>query len=268
MGDAYLREHPNPNSRGYTSPRRSEPSGVGVVHTAETPPDFVGGDGAAEAVAHYETVRTTPGSYHDLCDSDTIIQLVRYADAAWHDGTGTNHHSYGVSGATQADSWDRVPKDYSTKLVKNMAKAAARYAHWIYDLNGTVIPAKRITATEARNRVPGWISHAELDPSRRTDPGKDFPWDIFLAEFARLTQDINPTATKDWLDMATKAEVQEAFVAAQAPVLAKLDEIEDMVTTLKRHTVVGADAAQGDPTVPDRIIDSLTRIETNTAPKV
>lgn len=216
MADAYLREHPNPASRGYTSPRREEPSGVVAVHTAENTPDTVAFDGGAEAVAHYETVRTTPGSYHDLCDSDSCINLVRYADAAWHDGTGTNHHSYGLSAATRADVWPFTPPEWRAGVVEQMAQAAARYARWLHDRNGIVIPARRITAAEARNRVPGFVTHALLDPGRRSDPGAMFPWDRFLARYAELVWDLLGSTPPNTEEFTMDAEARKAF--------ARLDE--------------------------------------------
>lgn len=219
--DAYLRLHPNPVSRGYTSPRREEPSGVVAVHTAENAPDFVAFDGGAEAVAQWETVRTTPGSYHDLVDSDSAINLVRYEDAAWHDGTGTNHHSYGLSVATRADVWPLAPAAWRAGAVEQAAQAAARYARWLHARNGTVIPARRITAAQARARVPGFVTHAELDPKRRTDPGASFPWDRFLARYAELVHDLlgipGPNEEETTMDDATRAEF--------AKVHARLDDI-------------------------------------------
>jgi hypothetical protein len=185
---AYLDDHP-PARRQFYCPRRdgTQPSGVVVVHDAENATDTVGPDSGAEAVARFIETRDTPGSYHDLVDSDSIIQLVRYECEAFHDATGTNRHSYGVSGAYRHSDWLTLPQARRDGFVLNMASAAARYARWLRDRRGIVIPPKRISVTAARNRVPGFISHAELDPARRTDPGPHFPWDQFLAHFARLT---------------------------------------------------------------------------------
>lgn len=255
MADAYLREHPNPVSRGYTSPRRSEPSGVAVVHTAENVPDYVAFDGGAEAVAHYETIRTTPGSYHDLVDSDSAINLVRYEDAAWHDATGTNHHSYGVSIATRADVWPLAPAAWRAGAVEQAAQAAARYARWLHARNGTVIPARRITAAEARNRVPGFISHAELDPGRRTDPGAEFPWDTFLARYAELVADLLgggevPTTHPDWSTMATKKEIKDALrEVLEEPTKAGTPKgsIINTLRSLRRAIIEDPDPREGEP---------------------
>lgn len=183
---AYLQENP-PASPQFRCPRRERPSGVVCVHTAENTPDYVAFDGGAEAVAGFISRRSDPGSYHDLVDSDSIVNLVPYHCEAYHDGTGSNRHSYGVSAATRADVWLFAPVEWRNACVRNMARAAANYAAWLTAEYGIVIPARRITRSESEARMPGFISHAERDPVNRSDPGAGFPWDQFLAEFAHLT---------------------------------------------------------------------------------
>ncbi len=184
---AYLRSH-KPARSQYRSPRRATVSGVIAVHTAENTPDFVAFDGGAEAVARWIVTRTTPGSYHDLVDSDSAIHLVDWPDEAFHDGTGTNPHSLSLSVATRADVWPLAPADWRAGAIEQLAQAAARQARWVKATTGIVVPAKRITAAQARARIPGFVTHAELDPGRRSDPGAGFPWPEFLARFAQLTQ--------------------------------------------------------------------------------
>lgn len=196
----YLVENP-PRIRQYRSPRRERPSGVVVVHTAESFPDEVGPDTGAENVARFIELRTNHGSYHDLVDSDSIIQMVRYSDEAFHDATGSNPHSYGVSAATQAAKWRELGDDWVDATVRNMARATARYATWLHEHYGIVIPARRITRAESEHRKPGFISHAERDPDRRTDPGRYFPWDDFLGYYAdEMNGDDMPTVREIWYD--------------------------------------------------------------------
>lgn len=190
----YLIDHP-PHIRQYRSPRRAKPSGVVVVHTAEWFPDETGPDTGAENCAAFIARRTNYGSYHHLVDSDSIIQLVRFGDEAFHDATGSNPHSYGVSAATQAAKWNTVSAEWRNETVENMARATARYAHWIKTNYGVIIPARRITRAESEARKPGFISHAERDPARRTDPGKTFPWDRFFNEYREEIGSRTPTDT-------------------------------------------------------------------------
>jgi hypothetical protein len=187
----YLVDNPPARSQ-FRSPRRSRPSGVCVIHTAENTPDFVAFDGGAEAVARYIRDRDTPGSYHDLADSDSAIQLVRYSDEAYQDGTGSNPHAWGGSVATRADVWPLAPKAWRDGAIRQLAGAAARYARWARTKYGIVIPARRITRAQSEQRVPGFISHAERDPARRTDPGAGFPWSQFLNEFTAAMRGTTP----------------------------------------------------------------------------
>jgi hypothetical protein len=206
---AYLDDNPPVRSQ-FRLPRREDPSGVAVVHTAENTPDYVAFDGGAESVANFIRNRTDPGSYHELCDSDSAINLVRYDAEAYHDATGSNPHSFGVSAATRADVWPLAPPEWRNGCIRNMALASARYAAWCRTHYGIMIPARRITRAESEGRVPGFISHAERDPERRTDPGRWFPWDQFLDEYARLMAGAQP---KEWDEMATQEEIRQVVRA-------------------------------------------------------
>jgi hypothetical protein len=188
----YLEDHPQRVSQfGRVRRNGGKPSGVVVVHTAENTPDTMGPDTGAENVAKFITTRTDYGSYHDLCDSDSIIRMVPYVSEAWHD-TGTNNHSYGVSGATRAALWPSLTKVYRDAVVRNMAIAAANYAKWLKANYGITVPARRINREQSRAKVPGFLGHGESDPGRRSDPGAAFDWNLFLATFADLMGQKSP----------------------------------------------------------------------------
>lgn len=185
----YLLDHP-PVRDQFRRTRREDPSGVVVVHTAESTPDTVATDGGAEAVARFIVARTTPGSYHVLVDSDSRLQLLPWDMEAYQDGTGSNPHAVGLSVATRADWWPWAPKAWRDGAIEHLAQAAADYARWLHAQSGIVIPPQRITRDESERRRPGFISHAARDPRRRTDPGAGFPWDQFLTRYAQLTDDL------------------------------------------------------------------------------
>lgn len=207
---AWLDDH-EPARDQFRCPRRERPSGVMVVHTAENTPDFVAFDGGAEAVANFIRGRTTPGSYHDLADSDSLIQLVRYTCEAYQDGTGSNPHAWGGSVATRADVWPLAPQAWRDGAITQLATGAARYAKWAKTTYGIVIPARRITRAQSEARTPGFISHAERDPARRSDPGDAFPWEQFLTTYARLMgQEDDP------LSALTDAEQRELLRKVRA----------------------------------------------------
>lgn len=179
------------NQWGRVRRNGAKPSGVVVIHTAESATDFSGADSGAESVARYFTQAARYASYHAICDADSTIQLVPWASEAWHD-TGTNNHSVGISGAIQCKHWDEL-EERGEKIVKRMAAAAADYAKWLKKTRGITIPAHKITRDQSRNKVPGFLAHGTSDPGRRSDPGSEFDWDLFFTEYRRLMSgDVEP----------------------------------------------------------------------------
>lgn len=182
---AWLDDNP-PRHQQFRCPRREPPSGIIGVHTAESFPDETGPDTGAENVARFIRDRTKYGSYHDICDSDSVIHLIRYGCVAYHIATfGINEHSYGVSAATQAHKWNDLSNDWVDATVRNMARASARYAKWLKSNHGITVPAHWLTQSQARNKIPGFVRHSTADPDRRTDPGSSFPADKFLQYYSQ-----------------------------------------------------------------------------------
>ncbi|WP_181312455.1 peptidoglycan recognition protein family protein [Nocardioides campestrisoli] len=201
----YLEQHP-PRQTQFRRPRRGVPSGVIVVHTAESVMDTVGPDTGAENVAAFIANRSDYGSYHTLVDSDSIVRLVPYDAEAYGDGTGSNTHAIHISFACSAADWPRMSKARRDAFIRNGAAAAAHAARWLEDDRDIRVPARRITRGQSESRVPGFISHGERDPGRRSDPGAAFPWDAFLDQYDEL---VNPKPKKGPLG-PVKKELRQA----------------------------------------------------------
>lgn len=220
MSAVFLEEHP-PARRQFYNPRRhgTQATGAICVHTAENTTDIRLPDSGAESVARFISTRTTAGSYHTIVDSDSIVNVGRYEWEMFHEGTGGNRWSLGLSFACEADQWLTLPDKWVNDAIHNGAMAAGLMADWVKRTTGVTVPAQRITPAQYRAGRPGFISHAELDPGRRTDPGHHFPWDQFLARFAILTQQEKPPAmsTNTYClaenRRATVRRVQEALKA-------------------------------------------------------
>lgn len=180
----------NPPARSQFAPRGVRPTGLTVVHTAESVLDTVGPDTGAEAVAAFIARRTTPGSYHDLVDSDTALSLVRYEDQAYQDGTGSNPYALSISFALRTTDWRTLSAERRRAFLRQAAVAFQRQQAWLRAKGYPTTPIRRITRDESSRGVAGFISHAERDPARRTDPGADFPWPEF---FEALQEDDMPT---------------------------------------------------------------------------
>lgn len=178
----YLVEHKNPNVSQYGKKRRggNKPSGTIIIHTAENIADQVGADLGAENVAAFVVRRLDYGSYHRIVDADSIVKMAPFGYETWHCRF-TNSWSIGISMAVMADDWDRYSDDYVTRVLRNAARAAAEAVRDVKRYWKIDIPIEHITRSEALDKQPGFIGHGETDPTRRHDPGDDFPWGRFLA---------------------------------------------------------------------------------------
>jgi hypothetical protein len=201
---AYLID--NRPRRSQHRPRRATPSGVVVVHTAEARPTLTRPDDSAERVARFIRDRSDPGSYHELIDSDSYVHLVPWDREAFGDGTGSNPHALHISFATQAARWSQLPGWWVEGALTIAAERVAAYSRWLQANHGIVVPAKRITRAESEARQPGFISHGERDPGRRSDPGQHFPWSGFLDAYgsalAPTQEDDMTPEEREWLKSA------------------------------------------------------------------
>ena len=171
----------------YRATRRNgvSPSGTAVIHTSEPgTSDFAGPDNTAENTARYFCTNPRQASYHYIADYDSAIHLTPWAGEAWHD-TASNNWSTGFAAANRAADWKTLG-ERGNETVRRLAAGAALWAKWMKATHGVTVPAKRITRAEAMQRKPGFLGHGEMDPARRTDPGKAFNWSLFLSEFSRL----------------------------------------------------------------------------------
>lgn len=193
---AYLDDHPNPHV-AQQRPRRDTPSGVIVVHTAESMLDKIGEDTGAEGVAAFIARRTDYGSYHRLADSDSVVDVARFEMTTYGDGTGSNDHAIHISYACRAADWPHMTAERRDAFIRNGARAAADAAAWLERVHGITVPARRITRPQSDERVPGFISHGERDPGRRTDPGVAFPWRLFLTTYDQLRGDDTMTPQQE-----------------------------------------------------------------------
>ncbi|WP_194521983.1 N-acetylmuramoyl-L-alanine amidase [Cellulosimicrobium sp. JZ28] len=195
MGEFYGLDHPNRRSPQIGNPRRggTSPSGTIVIHTAECAADLVGPDTSAEGVANYLTNRTTPGSYHRIVDSDSVVKYAPLGYETWHCRF-TNRWSIGISFAVQAHMWAQYPPAFVTAILRQGARTTAAAIRDLKTYWGIDVPLVRITREQALARRPGFIGHGETDPTRRSDPGPAFPWARFL-DMVRAELTGTPTAS-------------------------------------------------------------------------
>ncbi len=191
----YLEDNP-PRRDQFRVGRRDPVKSVIVVHTAEGGTDTVGADPKAENTASFIRNRTDAGSYHMLGDSDSIIQLVRFDNEAYQDRTGSNRWAIGISLAMNSADWPRLSTARRQQLTTTAAEMAAIAAIWLGDRGLPYPDARLLTKTESdAASASGFISHARRDPSRRTDPGVQFPWTDFFNIYRQILSDggLEPT---------------------------------------------------------------------------
>lgn len=191
----YLEDNP-PRRNQFRVGRRDPIKSVIVVHTAESGTDTVGADPKAENTANFIRNRTDAGSYHMLGDSDSIIQLVRFENEAFHDRTGSNRWAIAISLGMNAADWPNLSNARRNQLTTTAAEMAAIAATWLGD-RGLPFPEPRLLtkAESDRASASGFISHARRDPTRRSDPGAEFPWSEFFRIYRQILSDggLEPT---------------------------------------------------------------------------
>lgn len=166
-------------------PSRTIPIQIGVIHTAESLPDFVGEDTGAEAVSKYGA-STERASWHDTIDSDSRIENLPHEYTAFH-VAGYNSKAVGLEIATQAAKWIDTPTGWRYSTLD-------RTAAWVAEVHKRHnIPIILLDKAQVDSGLKGFVGHGSLDPTRRSDPGKSFPWGYVLDK-AKLIAGATPKA--------------------------------------------------------------------------
>lgn len=188
----YLLDNPNPNGAHYYTTRR-KPLRVIVLHITAglEDMDLIGPDASAERTARYCATTDRQVSWHAGADSDSWFNLLPASYTAWH-ASDYNSLSWGLEISKTDTSWGDEPKAWVERTLRNAA-AACRPVATKYG-----IPPRLLTRAEVDAGMDGFTYHSRLDPTRRTDPGPDFP----IARFFELLEG-------DWFDMATKDDLRD-----------------------------------------------------------
>ncbi|TKJ24373.1 hypothetical protein [Blastococcus sp. CCUG 61487] len=166
--------------------RRDPLTGCTVLHTSEGVMDTIGPDTGAEALAEYIRGRATAGSYHDVADSDSNLQLVEYVHGAFHDATGSNNWALSISFACRTTDWARMSPERRRGFLRQGALAFVRQQQYRRSVGAPLTRVRLITKAQSDRGESGFTYHGYRDPGRRTDPGTTqaapFPVDEFFHE--------------------------------------------------------------------------------------
>jgi hypothetical protein len=178
----YLLDNPNRHGPHYYTSRRSPLLHI-VLHITAGLEDLDGvDDQSAEKTARYAATTSTKVSWHAAADSDSCFYLLPAKYTAFH-CVGFNASGYGLEISKRNTRWAGMPAAWTEATLRHAAKVLAP----VVKAHG--IPLKRLTKAQAQAGQKGFLYHSDADPSRRSDPGADFP----LARlFALIEAELTP----------------------------------------------------------------------------
>lgn len=203
-----------------------------LIHTNEGPHDPTGGrvDRSAEDLAAYLDQPGVEASYHALCDDDGITEYLPDDVASWS-AFSANHRSLNLCFIGWAH-WARSDWLAHDSMLRF---GAAHVQAWCLTHN---IPPVKLTPQDMVAQRPGMGGHADWTkaalimnpqaPDSHTDPGGNFPWDVFLGY-------VNPIAHRK--DHTVMDELP--------PTPAPADPKSDPKTWPQRNYDIGFDIAGG-----------------------
>lgn len=170
-------------AKNYTKGPRKGKIRLIVIHSMESQEK----PGTAKRVAAWFGGPTAPKSSAHVCvDSQHIVHVVDDSDIAWAapgaNSDGLHIEMAGVAAQTRAQWLDK----YSEGVLDNAAKVAAE---WCKKYS---IPAIALTPAQvADGKTKGICGHRTVTKAfpklgTHTDPGANFPWDVFIDKVKAL----------------------------------------------------------------------------------
>lgn len=164
----------------FTTGRNGKKPRIIVVHTMETPETKK----RARLVWNWFAGKTAPqASAHYCVDATEVLQSVKDEDTAWAVGDfELNQCSLSIelagsasqTSAQWADAYSEAELELTGKLCADLSK---KYS----------IPVVRLTPADILAGKSGFCGHVDITVAKavkggHTDPGKNFPWMLFLSQ--------------------------------------------------------------------------------------
>jgi len=159
-----------------------------VIHDMEMPEAGT----TAETCAQMFHTTTRQASAHFCVDNDSAIQCVPLDCRAWHappntGSVGIEHAGYARQTRAQwLDSYGLKMLDISAELTARLCKMFG-------------IPIVKLSVTDLKNGKRGICGHVDVSnawhKTSHTDPGSNFPWDVYL-DMVRKHSAPAPTTAK------------------------------------------------------------------------
>lgn len=165
-------------AKNYTKGPRKKPIRLIVIHSMESQEKPT----TAESVAKWFAGPTAPeASAHWCVDNNSAVQVVDDSDIAWGAPNANADGLHIELAGTAAQTRKQWLDAYSLGVLDQAAKVAAK---WCIKYG---IPVRHLNINQTVDgKTKGFIGH--IDATRafpysggtHTDPGKNFPWDVFL----------------------------------------------------------------------------------------
>jgi hypothetical protein len=196
----YLLDHPNPYGDHFYSSRRLPVTAITMHITAGLEDLDAVDDHSCEGVTQYAATTSREVSWHGGSDTDSSIELLPPWYTAWH-ASDYNSSTYGWEISKTHTDWTKMSELW---VERTLRRAAQGLAPIVRDYKIPIRKASRAEVDRARlTGIPaGFISHAELQPADRTDPGwvrgnDTFPWGRFFTLLTAYLNGDNPEVEID-----------------------------------------------------------------------
>lgn len=248
-----LLDRPNPNGPHFYPTRNRKLLAI-VVHVTAGLEDLdTVDDHSAENTAEYCRTTDREVSWHSGSDTDSWVDLLPSSCTAWH-ASNYNSSTYGHEISKKHTDWRTMSPQWVEKTLRRAAGLRV-----IAEANG--IPIRKATRAEldreiakgAAGQPVGFISHAEVQPQDRTDPGwvnnaDTFPWAQFLGYM---------TNQEDEMSWDTRIENHYGGEVPAGVMLAYIDEhVNNVVAEQAAQRALLAEIAND----PDVTLERLTEV--------
>lgn len=180
--------------------------------------------GYAISLTNWAKTPTSAGgpwaSWPSFVDPQARVRMVAWPNTAWTQGN-ANPYAVGLECAGYAHF---TPAQWLTpeglKQLENLAQEWAYY--WQLEASvGNKIPFRWLTTPEVRavmagNRsIKGFCTHAQIDPTSRTDPGPNFPYKQLLTRIEQIVTGTSAAGEikKDWFAEMDEKTFDEKLAA-------------------------------------------------------